>query len=354
MKTSRTYYYLHAFRDFNYYQVDLLHFFNTISYGKTPWVTTYEGFIPRFGKLNKKLMEKGMRLIASDACKQIIAMSACADRIQRSLMHNDYPRYADAIEPKMSVLHPPQPKLISHMGEKEPIGEEVVFTLVGATFFRKGGKEVLIALDRLAREGYRNWRLIIVSKMVYGDYASKATKEDYEDALRIIARHPKNIEHHSELPNDQVLDLFRRSHVGLLPTYGDSYGYSVLEAQASGCPVVSTNLRALPEINNEEIGWMIPIPTDEWGNGVISTPQERSRFSDILVEHLTEITRNILEDPGQVTAKGEKALAKFDGKRHDPTANATVLEALYDEILAAPSNATPVLRSFRDASGSMV
>ena len=39
------------------------------------------------------------------------------------------------------------------------------------------------------------------------------------------------------------------SHIGLLPTYNDSYGYSVIEFFSYGCPVITTNILALPEIN---------------------------------------------------------------------------------------------------------
>lgn len=52
----------------------------------------------------------------------------------------------------------------------------------------------------------------------------------------------------------------KKSDVGLLPTWADTYGYSVLEFQACGCPVISSNTRGLPEINNNEAGWIINMP----------------------------------------------------------------------------------------------
>ena len=45
--------------------------------------------------------------------------------------------------------------------------------------------------------------------------------------------------------------------VGLLPTWAESYGYSVLEMQACGLPVVTTNIRALPETN--VCGWKVKL-----------------------------------------------------------------------------------------------
>ena len=37
-----------SFNDFNLNSVDIFHFFNTVSFGKTPWSTTFETVVPRF------------------------------------------------------------------------------------------------------------------------------------------------------------------------------------------------------------------------------------------------------------------------------------------------------------------
>lgn len=66
--------------------------------------------------------------------------------------------------------------------------------------------------------------------------------------------------HHTSLSNDAVLEMIKTSDVGLLPTWQETYGFSVLEMQACGCPVITTNVRALPEINPENAGWLIRCP----------------------------------------------------------------------------------------------
>src|SRR5450830_1567159 len=39
------------FEDFDLNRVDLLHFSNGISYGKTPWISSFETILPRFTEL---------------------------------------------------------------------------------------------------------------------------------------------------------------------------------------------------------------------------------------------------------------------------------------------------------------
>ena len=42
------------FDDFELNKVDILHFSNGISYGRTPWVTQFETVVPRFSRLMQR------------------------------------------------------------------------------------------------------------------------------------------------------------------------------------------------------------------------------------------------------------------------------------------------------------
>ena len=246
-KTSN--YILNSFYDLNYHDVELFHFFNTLSYGNKAWITTFETFLPRWNNSDPKTMKAGLKLISKDSCKKIIAISECTKNIQMSLTDKIAPEYNDVINEKLIVLHPSQviPKDITFHKNKSG---RINFTIIGHDFFRKGGKEVLIVFDRLYKEGLVNWHLNIISKLEFGDYASKTTIEDYKSAKKIINELSGNISYHKILPNSEVMNILKNTHVGLLPTYADTYGYSVLEAQSFGCPVITTNIRAMPEINN--------------------------------------------------------------------------------------------------------
>ncbi|WP_125140102.1 glycosyltransferase family 4 protein [Clostridium transplantifaecale] len=77
----------------------------------------------------------------------------------------------------------------------------------------------------------------------------------------------------------------------LLPTFADTYGYSLLEMQACGLPVVSTNVRAMPEINDNECGWIAKLPVNEYGEALYSTEQSRNKMkmelrNELLVSEL--------------------------------------------------------------------
>jgi glycosyltransferase involved in cell wall biosynthesis len=64
--------------------------------------------------------------------------------------------------------------------------------------------------------------------------AAHLNQSHLDEAKAIISRHPDRILHFTGIPNSEVIDLLKRTHVSLLPTWAETYGYSVLEAQACG------------------------------------------------------------------------------------------------------------------------
>ena len=120
----------------------------------------------------------------------------------------------------------------------------------------------------------------------------------------------------------------RYCDVGLLPTYAETYGYSVLEFQACGCPVVSTAIRALREINGSSVGWHIRVPVNNYGEAHYSTDLERRELSSLIRNGIIEIVRQICREPSVIRAKGATALERVS-KLHDPALYALRLKEFY-------------------------
>src|SRR5690606_34137393 len=111
--------------------------------------------------------------------------------------------------------------------------------------------------------------------------------------------------------NAEVMELFKVTDIALLPTYDDTYGYSVLEGQAFGCPVISTNVVALPEINNVEVGWLLELPLNEIGKADWRSAEGRQRVSLAIEDQLVEHLERIVSDPEQIRTKGAAALERI-------------------------------------------
>jgi glycosyltransferase involved in cell wall biosynthesis len=308
---------------------DIYHFFNSISLGKTPWIVTFESFLPRWGTKTDKYFKFGMKKLASKSCVRLLPFSKNTYDIQCRYLEN-FPQYKDTIQDKMVVLHPPQKVLIHDYQSKQTDPNSINFVMVGHQFFRKGGMEVLRAFDRLI-EKKLPIKLCIISGFTK-DYLNLYSESKIMEAGKIIEKHNKNISHFTSLPNDQVMSIIKNSHIGLLPTYADTYGYFVLESQACGCPVITTNVRSLPEINDNSVGWVIKIPKDEWGNGDVWKPDKRPAISRLIEENLYQIINAIVDKPQGIKEKGKRSIQRII-KHHNIDDRAKELEKIYDETV---------------------
>lgn len=309
-------------------KVDLMHMFFGLSMARKPWIVTTSSHFPRWNPRSRF----GIKLLASDPCKKIIAISKNSYDVMMSNFW-DYPEYADRIAEKSLILHPPQRPNITGFDNKSAAQENktVHFAIIGHLFYVKGGREILKACDRLIGEGYE-FHLTIVSLLEPDRYAANPNDKEIEVVENLIAKHEKYITYIHKLSNEKVIDILKNAHVSLLPSYAETYGYSVLEAQSCGCPVITTDIRALPEINNEEVGWVINVPKDEYGRGIYKTDEQRKEFSEILHEGIYQKMKYILDNPDQIPVKGQRALERIK-REHDPEKNARIIEGLYNSIL---------------------
>lgn len=326
-------------------KIDIVHLFNSVNTApKVPWVLTVEAFIPyntdllkilessepNFGEIAKnKKITKTMELLADDNCRGILPFSQCTYDIQMELV-SSFPKYANKIKNKMLVLHPPQNLLISDVSEKGVTyshDDQLKFIFIGKHFYRKGGIQMLKAFEFFKKN--ENFELIIISELTKKDNNFEfATEENIKNTMQYVNDNSEWITHYSYLPNDEVLNLIKSSHIGLLPTWADTYGYSVLECQAGGCPVITTSVRALSEINSNELGWVIDVPTNRLNHPQFYSKEDFNEFAKILESGLIEILEDIFKNKMNVKKKAETSLNKIR-LEHNPKGYAEIIKNIY-------------------------
>lgn len=328
-------------------KVDGVHFFNSITRKKVPFITTFESYIPRstivnpfdiraenpIEKVNKKDLYPYLEILASPYCKKLIALSEVNLRMQKELL-SYFPEYKESIEEKLVQIHPPQKELTKRrIIEQKEVSSKVKFLFIGRDFVRKGGREIVEVFKRIKEETNFDFELTIVSLGKSKNYAFNEFQDDETDILELISfmKQQDWIKYHESLEPDQVIRLIQDSDVGLLPTWADTYGFSVLEFQASGLPVITTNIRALPELNSNERGWMIYLDVDKFNEIRIKTLEEKQIQREKLKEQLTNIVLDILSNPKEIK---QKALAAFDyvSKQHDQKLYMDEISKIYNEV----------------------
>lgn len=340
---------------------DVFHFFNTINHDKKKkWIVSVESAVPwalnvtkvvesscpDFSSLQKdKYVRNAIETLARENCLAMMPLSQCSCNIQKALIRQ-FPEYEKAILNKLVTLLPPQELQINSIEEKGlSYTDDEIFTFVyvGRNFFRKGGRDTVEVLAKLHKK--YDFRLILISALDRDEAKYERTDSDVQEAKSLIAKNQDWIEYHESLPNAEVLEKLKRAHVALLPTWMDTFAYSVLECQACGTPVVSTSLRALTEINDESVGWLINVPVNNLNNPLLNNRIDFKLFEEQLQAGLEQKVVYILEHRLEIRQKAEMCINRIK-INNSPTIYAHYLQQLYDgNVLGVKNTTTDMLNN---------
>ncbi|MBA0035982.1 glycosyltransferase family 4 protein [Pantoea sp. BIGb0393] len=330
--------------------VEVIHLFNEVAISPIKWVATFETEIPRvlpvagISKVDNPELHAQMKWVAAPACIGLIAISEATRNIQLKLL-SSFPAYQDTIASKIRVLHPPQPLLASQ--PRAVSADKLQFTFVGNEFYRKGGAEVVLAFTELFEAGAIDQDSVQVT--LIGDVSRRhnIAHRHFQDSAIFCSQIETSLQklpifqHKTCLTPDEVIAQLQQTDVGLLPTWQDTYGFSVLEMQACGCPVISTNIRALPEINPATAGWLIECPTNEMYEYSVDSLQAKDAIRKALVEQLKVHIMDAVENRQAISLRSAQAMERIR-IQHDPLIFQQRLSEIYASVPLETSHLIPM------------
>lgn len=303
-----------------------MHFWDLVALfpSRTPYVTTFEDFLPRH--FAPDLLSRGIESLCSPRCRRMIAFSDAA-RNGQAIFNKRHGM--EGLDKKISVLLPPQAPLLEPSLVEKRSYRVLKFILVGRDLFRKGGAEAIRALAEIRRS--YPVEIFVIGDFDHVDYASSSEVDRKEEMHKLIEANSW-IHWFPSLQNSRVLALAKECNIGLLPTRDDTFGYSVLEFQACGLPCISTDIRSLPEINNDDVGWTLAVPKNNWRYADFSSPEAIRKLSATIQSGLKETLLRIVARPDCVVEKGIAALNQIT-HRHSPEIFGKRLEEIYRQAL---------------------
>ena len=60
-----------------------------------------------------------------------------------------------------------------------------------------------------------------------------------------------------ELTRDQVLSYYKSCSLFCLPSYSEGFPYVIMESMACGCPIIATDVGAIPDMLADECGMVV-------------------------------------------------------------------------------------------------
>lgn len=322
---------------------DLVHTFNKVPLLTTkPWIISFESSLPQvLGGGAEGVLRRMMReSLQSPKCRAIIAVSNYAFRRAEDSMRDyaDWPRIRERIQ----IIHPAI-KLRSGSEHRTWQGEPLRVVFVGNEFARKGGV-VTLRLARLAYERRLPVHFEIVSSMRYaeGIYTDFHDPKAYAPDIQLLSL--PNVTFHGKIPNEDVLRLLDQSHLLMLPTIHDTYGFGILEGLACGVPVIATATGAIPEvIQDGGNGFLLPMKNDSVGDWEhLRKPplgwEMLNEVYDALAKHSLDALQSVLDSPGLWDTLSAGAVEQIK-RQHNHVKNGALLEEIYSRALAP--NAEP-------------
>ena len=143
---------------------------------------------------------------------------------------------------------------------------EDIILFVGSLIQRKGANFLLEAMASIAHN-FPHYRLVLI-----GDGPQKTSLQQLAKRLGIDQR----VTFTGRLPQHQVKKWMQRAKVFVLPSVEEGMGVVLIEALASGTPVVASNVGGIPDVITSDVGILVP-PKD--------------------VQALANALRDILRDP---------------------------------------------------------
>ena len=157
---------------------------------------------------------------------------------------------------------------------------------------------------------------------VYGPITDVGYWRACERAIAMLAPHVA-VRAHGNLPAAITSRVWTSHHVCLVPTDGDRFGHTLLDALSAGCPVVAGDRAPWRDLEYHGVGWDLPLDAPR-------------RFGAAL-QRVTDM------GDGEFREWSDRAAAFSSARRADPAALDATL-ALFQEATATTRVAVPAVQ----------
>ncbi len=196
-------------------------------------------------------------------------------------------RYGIA-EEKISVIYEaagPAFRVLDGAGRRRlPVGVTEPFVLaVGNLEPRKNLVRLVEAFATIAREPVITAKLVVVGKAKGEEGALERLVEQHRLGDRVVFT--------GVVGEDELVLLYNRAALFIYPSLYEGFGLPPLEAMACGCPVVASNVTAMPEVLGDAALLVDPTSTHVWAEAIRTILQRDELGRKLRAKGLNQVAR---------------------------------------------------------------
>jgi glycosyltransferase involved in cell wall biosynthesis len=160
------------------------------------------------------------------------------------------------------------------------VSKEPYLLFVGRIEERKNVARIIEAFEILKEKYQRKEQLILVGKPGYG----------YEKVQKKVegSMYRSQIQEKGYVSEEEKQALFQNASVFIFPSLYEGFGLPVLEAQAMGVIVVTSDTSSLPEIGGEGALYVDPLSTESIAQGIEKALALNEEARNVLQEKMKE------------------------------------------------------------------
>ena len=185
-----------------------------------------------------RFADKARRLLGDDSLRILFVFSDWAKR--SFALH-----FGEEAASKCAVCYP----LASNKADNSLRARKYDFMFIAIGFRVKGGPELLRAFRSIRHSGLADVRMCVVTNL-----------QEATDLIGDLTAYEGVDWHPANLDEGTIATLLNNTHCLVHPTLWESFGVVVLEALASGCAIITSNMASLPELVSNDNGILLPNP----------------------------------------------------------------------------------------------
>jgi glycosyltransferase involved in cell wall biosynthesis len=179
---------------------------------------------------------------------------------------------------------PTLPSPASGGGKTEPSGEGKIegakyILMVGTLEPRKNYPRATEAFAIFRNHGFTDWRLMIAGGSGWGsdDVKAEIDRLGLGDVVSVMG----------QVSGATLSALYRDAGALFYPSLYEGFGFPILEAMASGCPVVTSNRSSMAEVGDGAVQLVDPLDPQSMAAGLAAVAGDAARRAELVAKGRT-------------------------------------------------------------------